>query len=153
MKRLSLLFVGVMLFADVLSAKVSIDIHNENIGYSHSPNSIDSDCLAEEVYPSFSDTLYYNSIGNTSVAVNPHDKKHIVAAWGQDRFFYGGSLDIGIARSSDGGKDWEHESIPFQNCNGGFTQRVASQWLSYSRHGDRVYMAAVAVNASTDPNT
>src|SRR5437762_13024852 len=105
LKKYSMYVAMFLLFAPALRAeKISFDVRNKNIGFDNSPNSDSEECLLQQTFPDFSTTLYYNSVVEPSVAVNPHSKNHIVAAWQQDRFNNGGSLDIGLARSDDGGK-------------------------------------------------
>lgn len=132
---------------------ISFDVRNKNIGFDNSPNPDSVECLLQQTFPGFSTTLYYNSAVEPSIAVNPQFKNYVIAAWQQDRFDNGGALDMGIARSEDGGKNWIHSTVPFQNCTGGFIERVTDSWLSYAADGSRVYLVVFGLNASTDPNT
>lgn len=162
MKLLNKIFTIAMLFSSLVIAEEmidlerghgSFDVRDKNIGFKNSPNSFSDMCLLPEMVIG-EDTIIYNGAAvGPSIAVNPTNKKHVVAAWQQDRINNGGGLDIGIARSSDSGKSWHQSLIPLQNCNGGFAQRSSDVWLSYAADGSRVYLTALVLNATEDANT
>jgi len=134
--------------------KIEFDVKNKDIGLKCSPNPKGHECCYEpEVFAGYSTTLYRDSAVEPSIVVNPEKKSHVVAAWQQDVFSDGGAMEIVVAYSHDGGKEWEYALVPFQNCNHGFSQRVTDCWLSYSRDGERLYLTALVFNASTNPNT
>jgi hypothetical protein len=148
-----LLFLFLVPTATVECKHASFDIRDENIGFKRSPNSTSNMCLLPEIVIGETTTIYHGAAVEPTVAVNPKDGKYVVAAWQQDRINNFGCLDLGIARSKDGGKSWKQSIIPLQNCNGGFIQRVSDVWLSYAADGSRVYMVALLLNATLDPNT
>jgi hypothetical protein len=49
---------------------------------------------------------YRNSVLETSLAIDPLDPQHLVAAWQQDRFSNVASSGQGSAVSRDGGQTW-----------------------------------------------
>src|ERR1700722_4873369 len=76
-------------------------------------NIISSECLdAQEVYDATT-TIFHGAAVEPTIAVNPKNKKHIVAAWQQDRISNGGALETGISYSPDGGKSWHRSTVPF----------------------------------------
>ncbi len=110
-------------------------------------------CLdRQEVYGTTT-TIFTGSAVEPTIAVNPKNKNHIVAAWQQGRISNGGALDAGIAYSKDGGKHWHKSSVNFQICQGGIIQRAGDEWLSYSADGKKVFLCAAVLNATKEPNT
>lgn len=111
------------------------------------------ECLdRQEVYGTTT-TIFHGSAVEPTIAVNPKHRKHIVAAWQQDRISNGASLEAGISYSKDGGKSWHLSRIPFQICDGGISQRSGDEWLSYSADGSRLYLCAAVLNATQEPGT
>ena len=157
LKRFCFITLGALLGStpsfSINAKNLSISIKSRNIGFRHSPASITPECLAADTFPGFSTKLWYNTAVEPSLAVNPKNKKYIVAAWQQDRFDNGGALETGIAWSEDCGKTWNRTIIPYQNCNGGITGRSSDPWLSYSADGSRVYLCSLNFNIATDSNT
>ena len=114
---------------------------------------ISHECLdRQEVYGTTT-TIFHGSAVEPTIAVNPKNKKNIVAVWQQDRISNGGALEAGISYSKDGGKHWHKSKIPLQICAGGIIQRSGDEWLSYSADGSRVYLCAAVLNATQEPNT
>lgn len=135
-------------------------IRDENIGYpkNQSPVPLCPSCLfPQEVFGSPDHTvttlISSGSAVEPTIAVNPKNPKNIVACWQQGRIDNGGALEGAIAFTCNGGKDWERTVVPLQNCIGGITQRISDIWLSFARDGSRVYLCALAINATLDPNT
>jgi hypothetical protein len=148
-------FSCILLFrAESTKAQVgSFDIQDKDIGFIVSPNPVTPACILPQIVFGATTTIYHGSVVEPSIAVNPKHKSHMVAVFQQDRINNGGALDLGIVHSKDGGKKWEHSIMPFQNCNGGFIQRITDPWLSYSSDGKRVYLIALPFNATQDINT
>lgn len=116
-------------------------------------NILSHECLdRQEVYGTTT-TIFHGSAVEPTIAVNPKHKKHIVAAWQQDRISNGAALNAGIAYSCNGGKTWHKSEVPFQICEGGISQRSGDEWLSYSSDGSRVYLCAAVLNATQEPGT
>jgi hypothetical protein len=111
------------------------------------------DCVAEQDIYNTSTTIYHGSSVEPTIAVNPKNKKYMVAAWQQDRISNGGAFQAGVAYSKDGGKHWHKSHIPFQTCFGGIIQRSGDEWLSYAADGTKVYLCASVLNATQEPNT
>lgn len=128
------------------------DVRDKNIGFSISPIPNTSDCRLDQAVTGQTTTLYWNSVMSPTIAVNPHDKHLVVAAWEQGISCCGDGIEIGIAYSQNGGKRWKQTIIPIQNCVGGFSQSVNSVSLSYGIDG-KVYLTAAVLNISEDPNT
>lgn len=112
-----------------------------------------SDCIDPQEVFGQAITIYLGSATEPTIAVNPKHPDRIVAAWQQSRISDAGALEAGIAYSKDRGHTWTQTTVPFQACNGGIIQRVSDVWLSYARNGSRVYLLALAINATTDPRT
>ncbi len=110
-------------------------------------------CLDPQEVFGTTTTIFYGSSVEPTIAVNPKNKNHLVAAWQQDRISNGGSLEAGISYSKDGGKHWHKSKVPFQICKGGINQRSGDEWLSYSADGSKVYLCAAVLNATQEPNT
>lgn len=62
-----------------------------------------------------------------TVAADPGNSAHLVAAWIQD-----GGLSIVSASSRDGGRDWTRALVPgVSHCTGGDTGGAVNPWLSF----------------------
>lgn len=127
----------------------------KNIGFpkGKTPIPISELCLDPMEVFDTSTTVHIGSAVEPTLAVNPRRRNHVVAAWQQDRIDNGGALEVGIAYSRNGGLDWKRTTVPFQNCNRGFIQRVSDVWLSYSADGEKLYLATLLVNSTVDINT
>jgi len=156
-KQSSLLLTGIALlsFSAVKSEVVRshyFDVRDRNIGFDMSPDPAD-DCLLIQAVTGQTTTIYRNSAIQPSIAVNPLNRKLVAATFEQDTISgTGGSLELGIAHSEDGGKHWSQTIIPFQDCNGGFSDRVADAWLSYGPDG-KLYLVALPFNSTLNINT
>lgn len=111
------------------------------------------ECLDRQEVFGATTTIFHGSAVEPTIAVNPKNKEHIVAAWQQDRISNGGALNAGIAYSHDGGKTWHKSEVPFQICKCGINQRSGDEWLSYSADGTRLYLCASVLNATREPGT
>jgi hypothetical protein len=110
-------------------------------------------CLDRQEVFGTTTTIFHGSAVEPTIAVNPKNKKHIVAAWQQDRISNGAALDAGISYSTDGGETWHKSKVPFQICKNGISQRSGDEWLSYSADGSRLYLCAAVLNATQEPGT
>ncbi|MBA3722548.1 MAG: exo-alpha-sialidase [Parachlamydiaceae bacterium] len=131
-------------FAAVITASMTAQLFASNITH---------ECLDRQEVYGRTTTIYHGSSVEPTIAVNPKNKNHIVAAWQQDRISNGGSLDAGVSYSRDGGKHWHKCKVSFQICDGGINQRSGDEWLSYSADGSKVYLCASVLNATKEPNT
>lgn len=111
------------------------------------------ECLDRQVVYDRTTTIFHGAAVEPTIAVNPKNKKHIVAVWQQDRISNGGALNAGISYSNDGGKTWHKSKVHFQVCLGGINQRSGDEWLSYSADGRRLYLCAAVLNATQEPDT
>ncbi len=111
------------------------------------------ECIDEQEVFNTTTTIYHGSSVEPTIAVNPKNKKNMVAVWQQDRISNGAAFEAGIAYSKDGGRHWHKSSVPFQICEGGISQRSGDEWLSYSADGSRVYLCAAVLNATKVPHT
>lgn len=114
---------------------------------------ISHDCLDRQEVYGRTTTIFHGASVEPTIAVNPVNKKHIVAVWQQDRISNGGALNAAISYSNDGGKTWHKSEVPFQVCLGGINQRSGDEWLSYSADGKRLYLCAAVLNATQEANT
>jgi len=110
-------------------------------------------CLDRQEVYGRTTTIFHGSAVEPTIAVNPKNKKHIVAVWQQDRISNGGALKAGVSYSSDGGRTWHKSKVPFQICQGGINQRSGDEWLSYAADGSKVYLCAAVLNATQEPGT
>ena len=117
------------------------------------PNITSPECLDRQEVFNTTTTIFHGSSVEPTIAVNPKNKKHIVAVWQQDRVSNGGALQAGVVYSKDGGRHWHKSSVPFQICEGGINQRSGDDWLSYSADGKKVFLCAAVLNATQEPNT
>jgi hypothetical protein len=97
-------------------------------------------------------TVYPNSEVEPHLAVNPTDKRNLIAAWQQDRWSNGGAQGQLTAYSKNGGKTWRHaKSPPFGRCqgggpeNGGDYERVTDPWITFGPNG-AAYQIALSGN-------
>lgn len=116
-------------------------------------SSVSHECLDRQEVFDRSTTIFFGSSVEPTIAVNPKNKKHMVAVWQQDRISNGAAFKAGAAYSKDGGKLWHESTIPFQICEGGINQRSGDEWLSYSSDGSTLYLCAAVLNATQEPNT
>jgi hypothetical protein len=85
------------------------------------------------------DGQQFGEEADVSIAVNPHDPRHLVAAWVQDA-----ALGLSTAASFDAGRSWARTTIPgLTTCNGGAQERVFHARLAFGPDG-QVYLAGEA---------
>jgi hypothetical protein len=75
-----------------------------------------------------------------SLAIDPRDPAHLIAAWQQDRWSNGGARGIGAAMSRDGGRTWTASRPPFAACSGGSGpgtdyERASDPWVTFAADG------------------
>jgi hypothetical protein len=76
-----------------------------------------------------------------SLAIDPTDGSHLVAAWQQDRWSNGGATGIAGAVSRDGGVTWTASLPPFGRCAsdgrgpGGDYDRASDPWVTFAADG------------------
>lgn len=114
---------------------------------------ISHECLDRQEVFGTTTTIFHGAAVEPTIAVNPKNPNHIVAAWQKDRISNGAALEAGISYSNDGGLHWKKSKVPFQICQGGISQRSGDEWLSYSSDGSKVYLCAAVLNATQEPNT
>lgn len=84
-----------------------------------------------------------------SLAVDPSDPRHLVAAWQEDRLPAGGALRAAVAVSRDGGSNWTETMLPaLTTCTGGPYGRITDTWASVGSDGT-AYVGALAYTGST----
>ena len=83
-------------------------------------------------------TVYINSEVEPSLAVDPTNSKHMVAAWQQDRWSNTGCRGIVTAVTFNGGNSWSTPAaVPgLTLVSGGTYQRSSDPWLSFATNGD-----------------
>ncbi len=88
-----------------------------------------------------SGVVFINAEVEPSFVVNPADARNFVAVWQEDRWSTGGSRGIVAGKSTDGGKTWSQQGLPFTRCgggapdNGGDYDRGSNAWLTASSTG------------------
>ena len=89
-------------------------------------------------------TVFADSEVEPWVAVDPKNKKHIVATWQQDRWSNGGARGIVTAVTFDGGRSWTQVPLPgLTLCSGGEFLRASDPWLSFTPAGDLYHITLV----------
>jgi len=86
-------------------------------------------------------TSYLGSEVEPSLAINPANPQHLVAAWQQDRWSNGGSRGIASSASVDGGKTWVASRAAFSRCGGGAYDRATDPWVTIAADGVAFQMA------------
>ena len=88
-----------------------------------------------------------------AIAVNPADRRDIIAAWKQDVGPFNGTRSDLVASSQDGGKTWTRSTIPGLGiCTGGTADSPSDPWVSAGGDGT-VYFSGLAADISTEPPT
>ncbi len=97
-----------------------------------------------------SGTLYQNTAVEPQVAVSPLSSNNLIAAWQQNRWSSGGSQQIAVANSFDGGNSFTLVNAPFfSRCAGGGSgnagnyARASNAWVTISPNGN-AYILALA---------
>ena len=109
------------------------------------------------VDPSEQGTLAPSQEVEPSIAVDPTDPMHFVAAWQQDRWSNGASNGLGAGASFDGGLTWIDTLPHFSRCeggddsNGGGYQRATDPWVSIGPDG-AVYLLGLSLDNTTSRN-
>ncbi len=81
-----------------------------------------------------------------SLAVDPHNARHLVAAWQQDRRTAGAAFGLAVALSRDAGATWRKSMLPgLTQCAGGPYQLASDTWASIGPDGT-AYVGALGVN-------
>lgn len=100
-------------------------------------------------------TAYVNAEVEPSLAVDPLDANHWVAAWQQDRWSNGSSRGLLTAVTFDAGATWTYPPVPFSECsggtpgNGGGYQRATDPWVSIGA-GGTVYQSALSTTGGVN---
>jgi len=104
--------------------------------------------------------VFPNAEVEPAVAADPHDPKHLIGVWQQDRWSNGGANGTVSAATFDGGHTWTLATAPFTLCSGGEFQRATDPWVSISPDGTAYQIAfafdqdqvnrAMLVSRSTD---
>jgi len=141
------------MLSSVLNCIVFINLLGLGISIQAFECDLSHECLDRQEVFGTTTTIFHGSTVEPTIAVNPKNKKHIVAVWQQDRISNGGALNAGISYSRDGGRTWHKSTVPFQICEGGINQRSGDEWLSYSADGSRLYLCAAVLNATQEPGT
>lgn len=108
-------------------------------------------CTADDV-PGQQDQLDATNYPNTEiepwVAVNPRDRRNLIAGWQQDRWSDGGARGNYSAYSLDGGTSWTKVRLPrTTKCTGGPWTRATDPWVDVAPDGTAYFMSLVFENA------
>ena len=93
-------------------------------------------------------TLYRDAEVEPSLAVNPRDSRHWIAAWQQDRWSNGSSRGIVAAVTFDAGATWTRVAPRYTLCSGGTYERASDPWIDFSPDGTAWLSALVTTGAS-----
>ncbi|HET7921415.1 MAG TPA: sialidase family protein [Gammaproteobacteria bacterium] len=109
--------------------------------------------------PAQGDTLNVNAEVEAWAAVNPVNPANLVGVWQQDRWKFGGSRGLIVARSFDGGLTWTRHTVPVDHCGGGNTSnggdydRASNPWLTFSSDGTAYLLALSFSNGVLQPGS
>jgi hypothetical protein len=89
--------------------------------------------------------VFLNSEVEPWVVVDPMNKRHIVAAWQQDRWSTGGARGIVTAVTFNGGLSWTQVTLPdLTPCTGNEEYiRASDPWLTFTPTGDLYHITLV----------
>jgi hypothetical protein len=86
-----------------------------------------------------------------AIAVNPTNRRNIVATWKQDLSGPFNARDDLLASSLDGGKTWQRTTIPgLTRCSGGTADTASDPWVSFGGDGT-AYFGGQSGLVSSDP--
>jgi len=99
----------------------------------------------------FDDTNITGHELEPAIAVNPAERRNIIATWKQDVGPDSTRSDL-VASSQDGGKTWTRTTIPgLTVCTGGTADAGSDPWVSAGGDGT-VYFSGLAADMSTVPH-
>ena len=104
-------------------------------------------------------TLFANTEIEPYVAADPLSAQNFVAVWQQDRWSTGGARGIVAATSSDGGRTWSRQALPFSRCGGGTTangadfERASNPWVTIGADGTINALAIAFTGAAQAPGS
>ena len=108
-------------------------------------------CTADDVpgqQDQYDATNYPNTEIEPWVAVNPRDRRNLIAGWQQDRWSDGGARGNYSAYSMDGGATWTKVRLPHTTkCAGGPWTRATDPWVDLAPDGTAYFMSLVFENA------
>jgi hypothetical protein len=99
-------------------------------------------------------TLYENAEVEPSLAVDPHDPTHLLAAWQQDRWSDGGAHSLVTAASFDTGRTWSTAMPQVAHCAGGSSangadyERATDPWVAFATDGT-AYLLSLSFTGAT----
>ena len=102
--------------------------------------------------------VYRNSVVEPSLAIDPGNPAHLVAAWQQDRRATLGANGQVAAVSWDGGQTWAQSAATFERCQGGTAAAgldysfVSDPWVTIAPNGD-VYQMTIAFDNPQAPSS
>ena len=86
-----------------------------------------------------------------SIAVNPENRRNIVATWKQDVSPEFNARDDLIASSFDGGRSWRRTAVPgLTRCTGGTSDTASDPWVSFGGDG-RAYFGGQFGDVAPQP--
>lgn len=93
-------------------------------------------------------TLFPNTTTEPFVSVDPHQPRHAIVTWQQDRWSNGGSHAGGYAWTSDG-VHYKQGTLPFGQCSGANDyHRISDLWVSFGPDGV-AYSSALQFDENT----
>jgi hypothetical protein len=101
--------------------------------------------------------VYRNSVVEPSLAIDPGNPRHLLAAWQQDRWATAGASAQLSAVSWDGGRTWSSSSPVFSRCTGGNAtngadyQLTSDPWVTIAPNGD-AYQMTIAFDSPQNPS-
>jgi hypothetical protein len=91
---------------------------------------------------------YPNSEIEPWLAINPVDRRNLIAGWQQDRWSDGGARGNFSASSRDGGSTWTKVRLPrIGKCDGGPWTRSTDPWIDFGPTGTAYFMTLAFENS------
>lgn len=82
------------------------------------------------------------------LAINPVDRRNLIAGWQQDRWSDGGARALLSAYSADGGSSWTRVRLPrISKCDRGPWIRSTDPWVDFGPGGTAYFMTLAFENA------
>jgi hypothetical protein len=87
-----------------------------------------------------------------AIAVNPENRRNIIATWKQDISPEFNARDDLVASSLDGGRSWRRTTIPgLTRCTGGTSDTASDPWVSFGGDGTAYFGGQFGVVAPQPP--
>jgi BNR/Asp-box repeat. len=97
--------------------------------------------------------LYRGAEVEPWLVVDPHDARHWIAVWQQDRWSNGSSRGLVTAVTFDAGATWARATPRFSACEGGHYDRVSDPWVDIAPDGTAWQIGLASTGSSFTANS